>query len=330
MSLPNTTVLLPKFIPATIPQSERPPSDNRSCNSSKKMNQSSTGHPATTNRWHTTRYVRWFVIPALLILVIFDIVVLAAHYRETRQVAELANKLTVGQALPSEKTRSLTRHLLQEVPNGRPDHYFLSPVFRPLKPTALQVLQHGGDCAYKARALIVMLHELQIPASKLALHDDRGHPVHAVVQVETERGPMIVDALYGIVYDDQEGAPIPLADLEKNESVLRDALEIEISQGNDRAARYPVEKYGYQDVKTINWQKSAPWKIAHRLLSMVYASETIDNFPRPYLAEVPAFMVLVASFGAKAALLMSVVILILARRRAVRKHRPVGDAAAKS
>ena len=232
-------------------------------------------------------------------LVVLDIFAVAIWQRETQELRKLATSVTAQSNSPSEKMRAITRFIAHDVPRGLPDEYFLLPVFRPLKPTALQVTKFGGDCAYKARACIVMLHELGISASKLALYDQQGTPVHAVALVDTELGEYVVDLHFGIVLEDVTGAPIPLESLRDDSTQLAAAVSLAIAHGNDRALKYPLDRYVYSDSKTINWHKNGLTAALYQLLVWLVDADSIDNLKRPFISEEPALMVVAASCGAK-------------------------------
>jgi hypothetical protein len=184
--------------------------------------------------------------------------------------------------------------------------YFLLPIFRFMRPTALQVIREGGDCADRARAFIVILNLFDIRARKLALYDSSGQSVHAVAKVWTKRGPYYIDLLYNIAHEDANGNPLSLADL-ANESVLRASIQRAIAEGNTRAAGYPINDYNFANVHTLNWEKSAFMQAAYRLLVETLGDRRARAVPRPYLSEAPALMVLVAATGACVVILVLIV-----------------------
>ena len=214
--------------------------------------------------------------------------VLLAEHRTLRQ---LTGGAIDAAAAPSVKMRQALDFLHREVPIEYHDSYFLLPIFRPLKPTALQVVRHGGDCAWRARAMIVILGLYDVQAGKLALHDADGKPVHAVARVETERGAYIVDVLHDFIYEDDEGAPIPLAALGDRE-VVRQATQRAARNGHELAAIYPVDLYVFDDVRTINWSKNRLTLGLRAALEVVLGRERVDRLPRTRLAAEPALAVM--------------------------------------
>jgi len=271
---------------------------------------------------------RWYgagVVIALIVLVVLDIAALTVYFRDTKELAAIAERVSADATTPSEKMRKLADYVAHDVKPGRPDKYLLLPIFKPLRPTAMQVIQSGGDCSYKARAFIVLARRLGIAAHKVALHDPKGEPVHAVAVVDTERGEYVVDLLYGIIYDNADGTPIPLSDLQKDPDLLASVIAERVRQGSLREGKYPLEKYVYSDVKSYNWKQNALASACYRGLTPLVGSETLDRLPRPYFESEPALLVLVGS-GIGALLLVSPLAAMryVDHRRAVRAKAAAG------
>ncbi|MDY7092229.1 MAG: hypothetical protein SX243_04570 [Acidobacteriota bacterium] len=251
---------------------------------------------ASTNAQHRFglspyRLYRSAFLVVLVLLLGLNAVSLAVYWQDSQRLAAVAEGLVDRQAPASEKARALAG-FVSDLPTGSPDGYHLLPIFRPLRLTAAQVLDLGGECAHKGRAFIVLLHHLDVEAQKLVLRNAAGEPRHAVVVVETEQGDLVVDLLYGIVYEHEDGEPMSLGYLADH---LPGVIEQEIRWGNTLAADYPLEDYPFTDPVTINWQKNALWQSARRALGWVLSEQQVDRLGRPFLAEEPALMVLVAS-----------------------------------
>lgn len=257
------------------------------------------------------RIVLAAVAAAMVLLCGVSWAVLLAEHRTLRQLTDGAID---GAAAPSVKMRQALDFLHREVPIEYHDSYFLLPIFRPLKPTALQVVRRGGDCAWRARALIVIVGLYGVEAGKLALHDADGKSVHAVARVETERGTYIVDVLHDFIYEDDEGAPIPLAAL-VDRDVVREATQRAVRNGHELAAIYPVDRYVFDDVRTINWSKNRLTRGLRALLEVVLGRERVDRLPRTRLAAEPALAVMVV---AAVIALISGLLLVYDLRRARR------------
>lgn len=269
-----------------------------------------------------SKFRRWYwrgAIAAMILLAVLDIAALTVYIRDTRELAAIAERVTTGAITTSEKMRKLADYVSHEVRPGRPDKYLLLPLFRPLRPTAMQVIQHGGDCSYKARAFIVLARRLGIAAHKVALHDSKGEPVHAVAVVETERGEYVVDLLYGIVYDNPDGSPIPLSELQRDPDLLANVIGERVENGQLRKGQYPLEKYVYSDVKSYNWKQNAFASACYRGLTPLVGAERLDRLPRPYFESEPALLVMIGSGIATLVLLSPLAALrYVDHRRAVR------------
>lgn len=188
------------------------------------------------------------------------------------------------------------------------DSYFLLPIFRFMRPTALQVVRQGGDCADRARAFIVILNLFDIKARKLALYDADGRSVHAVAKVWTGRKPYYVDLLYNIAHKDAGGHLFSLAEL-ANERILRTSIQRAVAAGNARAASYPIEEYNFENVHTLNWEKSIFTRIIYRILVQTLGENGAKTLPRPYLSEEPALMVIALATGASILIIMAMVVI---------------------
>jgi hypothetical protein len=216
---------------------------------------------------------------------------------------QLVQKTVPAGASPSTAMRILVDYIDTEVGRDTGDAYFLVPALSFMRPTARQIIEGtGGDCAYRARAYIVMLGLLDVEASKLAVYNESGESVHAIVRVETERGPFLVDSLFGLVHEDESGGPLPANEL-ANLTVLAGSVNRASQQGNELASHYPLDQYPLNHLRTINWEKSALMRTIYRALAHTLGDEHTKQLPRPYLSEEPALMVmLLATFFAIACL----------------------------
>lgn len=189
----------------------------------------------------------------------------------------------------SEQVREVLSFFDREVGDSGVPSAFLFPILDFLRPSALEIIRHGGDCGFRARAFIVLLHGLGINSSKLALYNEAGEAVHAVVRVETERGTYVVDLLYNILHEDQFGKPISLKELSKPK-VLRASVQRSIDSGNLLAKEYSFEEYTYQDVRSIDWNRNILTRIAYPAAIYLFGIEKVRNAPRPYFFEEPGLM----------------------------------------
>ncbi len=252
----------------------------------------------------------------LVVLLTLDAAATAKYLEDGAAIEAEARALTTEAKTDVEKLEKIVDRVSFGLPPGHPDVYFLAPVFRFMKPTARQVLTHGGDCAYKARASIVMLDKLDISASKLVLHHpETKDPVHAVAQVDTDRGEYVVDLLFGVIYRDEAGDPIPLDALNADPALRDVVLDRELAKGNELVGGYPRDRYVYGYTRSINWDKNPLMAALYSVMAALSSETAVDGIERPYLVEEPALMVLSASAAAKLGWIGLIVAALLWRRR---------------
>lgn len=231
---------------------------------------------------------------------------------------------------PPEQVISQARAFIRDnVGYGRHDAHFLLPVFSFMRPTALQVIRDGGDCAYRTRAFIVILRQYGIKARKLALYDPDGYPAHAVAKVVVDGEPRYYDMLFNLAHERADGTPLSLAEL-ADDRVLRASIQRAIDQGNDQALRYPLRAYSFGDVRTLNWDRNTFTKLGYAGLRAVLGEERASTLPRPYLSEEPALMVIVLASGATGAILVVIVLIRVREPAPRRRRRPVRAAAGRA
>ena len=243
----------------------------------------------------------WGIVSLLAPLNLWAFVV---YRHESAEVARIALEHCGTSEAPSERMRALVRFVAFEVPSKNTDRYFLLPVFKGLRPTPLQIIESGGDCSYKGRALVALLQSRGIAARKLSLHRPNGAGVHAVVQVDTERGPYIADALYGFALEHADGSPMSLEELERDADLIHDVLARETARGNPKTHRYPIHKYVYSDVRSYNLEQYRLTAAVRRILVWVFGKNAIDRFPRLNLFTEPALAVMWSSAALTVTLLV--------------------------
>ncbi len=195
---------------------------------------------------------------------------------------------------PTEQVKA-TMGFFRELPVTNNDHqYFFLPVFGFLRPTARQVVEGGGDCADRSRLLITLLHIRGIVASKWALYSKDLAPQHAVVEVVTNRGKMVVDPLFGLLFPSSDGHYHGMKELKSDSRILIERIQQLQSTGVEPGAasihRYPLDRYVYQYARTINWDKNPIMRGFYDCLTWVFGDE-VDKVPRPYVVEQPALMI---------------------------------------
>jgi hypothetical protein len=265
------------------------------------------------------RFLAWAALAGGLFLVALG---LYDCRRDRKTIARMVHGRVRADAAPSEKMCDAAAYIRDEVADGRVDAYYRLPVFRALKPTALQVLRGGGDCAYRARALIVILDMFGVHAQKLALSDGEA-PVPAVAEVETERGVYVVDVLYGVIHEEENGDPIPLTRL-ADPDVLAASLARARAKGNTVVAAYD-ERYQFRDPRTFNWEKSRVTRWAYGVFVRLLGEDRATRLGRPPLFEEPALMVACAGAAAAAG---AGIYLLAANWRRRRRRRAAAAVAA--
>jgi hypothetical protein len=223
-----------------------------------------------------------------------QVVAMASYLGEQRTLESYLNRVTQASQAPSEQAKEIVLSLKDKPDEGN-DSYFLLPIFRPLRPTAAQVIENGGDCADRSRLVITLLNLRGIHATKWALYNANGESKHAVVEADVESGKMVLDPLFGIWFPKQDGGYFGIRELRQDPNILLERLKElraeKVSPGADRLELYPTNDYIYANARTINWTKTATMRdtfsILHRMLGdRAYA------LPRPGFVEEPALMVI--------------------------------------
>jgi hypothetical protein len=239
---------------------------------------------------------------------------LATKYESDR--AFLQSVVTLDEHRPaSEKVVSLVGFLKMRVRVAHSLDQSFVPGLSFLRPTARQVIEDGGDCADRARLLIVLLRAHGVEAHKVALYDTAGEPDHAVVEAQTEEGPMAVDALYSMYFPRESGGFYSIAEIARNESIVTARLA-EMRRADRAFEAYPLGRYIYdwQWPRTINWDKTWWMHASYRVLR-VAIGPSVDRMPRPYLVEEPVLMAICAVFVLQGIVLAWLMMIALTERR---------------
>ena len=227
---------------------------------------------------------------------IFDVLLLIKYENDTAVLLSFAQKYIQIDDTPDVKVIKLAEAVCSELKMKGNSGSFVSPIFRFLRPTALQVAESGGDCADKSRLLITLLHLNDIEASKVALYDDSGISRHAVVEAKLQTEEMVVDAYYGLYFPKPGGGYYSVNDIKNNEQILHNRIDTLISQGvklrRPPLEHYPYDRYTYRHPRSINWEKSYGMKILYIILSAIAGEEWTNTLERPYFVEQPALMLL--------------------------------------
>jgi hypothetical protein len=242
------------------------------------------------------------VLVVLATFALTDAALLAKYVSDAvvvRAAVDVPDHLT-----PSQKVVALVDFLETSVPKTATiDRSFL-PGFDALRPTARQVLEHGGDCADRSRLLIVLLRHEGIYATKVALHDSQGSPQHAVVSasIEDEDQSMVIDALFGMYFPKPDDGYYSVWELQRDETIVRERVR-ELGAHDAFIRGYPLEQYSYVAPKSINWSKSYAMSALYQVLHAIIG-DTVDRLPRPAILSEPVLVALVGLVSVQAALIM--------------------------
>jgi hypothetical protein len=290
---------------------------------------------ADRRHWLSLRTLRQAVLAllwvAVAVLSTIAVVSFVLWQRDLREIRSIVATRIDENASQAEIVQGAREFLKLDVGYGKCPHgcprggiepdYFLLPVFHFMRPTALQIIRGGGACAHRTRLFIVILRQYGIKARKRPLHSREGRPVHVVAEVQTEPGPLYVDLLYNIAHVRDDGTPLTLEAL-AHEDTLRASIESWIARGSEQAKLYRFDEYQFTDVRTINWNKNAPLRWTYKLLTLVMGETRAKAFPRPYLSEEPALMVIVICVGTSLVLLFSIWVVSRSGRTAMAHATP--------
>lgn len=237
-------------------------------------------------------------LPVLTLLAILSVGLVLKYNKDNDYLLLYADQFIVESDSQTEKVVKLVSAIRENVRSKRNQGAIFLPIFRFLRPTAVQVARSGsGDCADKSRLLINLLHLHGIEASKVALYDDQGIPQHAVVEVHIgEDQKMAVDALYGLYFPRTASETFySVRDITNDESILRNRITELLMSNTDNykpsLQRYPFHKYTYNQPRSINWDKSEVLKFVYKI-SRLIIGERVNSIERPYFVERPVLMIL--------------------------------------
>jgi hypothetical protein len=239
-------------------------------------------------------YRNWFFAAILTITLGLQTASTVYYVREQAFLTKYIDRVADPALSESEQVKRVVISLKND-PDVDNDDYFLLPVFRPLRPTARQVMEDGGDCADRSRLLIALLHLRGIKGSKWALYNAKGESVHAVVEANVETGKMVADPLFGLWFPKPQGGYYDIHELKKDPTILgaRVAeLRAEgIQPGVDRLQLYPLNDYVYSSARTINWNKNALSRGIYSSLHGILGDQA-GELGRPRFVEEPPLMVI--------------------------------------
>ncbi len=239
-------------------------------------------------------YRKWLFIAILVGAIGLQTASAVYYVREQTFLAKYVDRVADPSLSKSEQVKQVLLSLKSD-PDVENDSYFLLPLFRPLRPTARQVIEGGGDCADRSRLLIALLRLRGIHGSKWALYNARGESVHAVVEADVESGKMVADPLFGLWFPKPQDGFYDIHELKQDPKILATRVtELRaqgIQPGVDRLQLYPLSEYVYTNARTINWNKNAVLRGIYSVLHSTLG-ERAGELERPGFAEEPPLMVI--------------------------------------
>jgi hypothetical protein len=235
---------------------------------------------------------------ALLVALAVQSYVLVVYLRDQRFLRQFMDRTASPALPPSEQVKCIV-YSFRGKPIDPNDKFFLASVFRFLRPTPRQVAELGGCCSDRCRLIVVLLGLRGIRASKWAIYSPDLVPCHAVVELETESGQMVVDPSYGLWFPRPDGGYYGVEQLRNHPEILPRRIQELRAQDNPiglaNLASYPLDKYTFTHARTMNWDKIWVSRLLYRLLYRLMGPRVNKAF-RPAWAEQPALIILCTVF----------------------------------
>jgi hypothetical protein len=239
------------------------------------------------------RVLRTASIALLVVCVLLQATALVKYVEDQYYLHTLISQIASPSLPPSQQAEAISMYLAFKQDDSL-NSYVLLPIFRPLRPSAREVADDGGDCADRSRLMVVLLEMRNIHATKWALYTPSDQPKHAVVELRSEAGKMVIDPLYNMWFPKPNGGFYDIDDLRRDPSILRDRVLALRSVSNRRITQrinwYPLDQYIYTNARSINWDKSIVMRAAYRVLHAVFGHR-VDDMWRPEFAEQPALII---------------------------------------
>ena len=262
-------------------------------------------------------YRKWFFIAVLVGGLGLQVASAIYYLREQAFLTKYVDSVADPSLPRSEQVKRVVISLKND-PDVENNSYFLLPIFRPLRPTARQVIEDGGDCADRSRLLIALLRLRGIHSSKWALYNARGESVHAVVEADVESGKMVADPLFGLWFPKPQSGFYSIHELKLDPTILPNRVaELRaqgIQPGVDRLQLYPLSEYVYANARTINWNKNSALRGIYSVLHGVLG-ERASELGRPGFSEEPPLMVIYVTAALEFAVLLAWFLIARKKRR---------------
>jgi hypothetical protein len=161
-------------------------------------------------------------------------------------------------------------------------------LLKSLGPTPRQVLDNGGDCADKSRLLSAILRLYGVDSTLVTLFGcAQCGPTHIVVEARYDKGWMVADPVFDMVFPSDELTYYNVDDLKANPALLINRLD-QLTRARD--FHHPVRSYR-RDSETYTWARYINWDKMEwsQNLAQMLTQFNIDlsRLRRPYFLEDP-------------------------------------------
>jgi hypothetical protein len=207
----------------------------------------------------------------------------AAHQADVRYMAALTRRVDAGRALTdSERVEVYVDYAIHHLRQPRlgelhPWGVKLYYMVNPMHPGPADVVRWGADyrgpCGSYSRVVHTMLNQHRVPNRVVLLQDDRGRPIHTVLEVRVNDRWVVTDPSFGLVFHRRDGALATRADLAADPGLLQ--AEVDSLPSYD-------PRYDYSSTTLLNWQKIPVVLPAARALLVALLGETrVAGITRP-------------------------------------------------
>lgn len=188
-----------------------------------------------------------------------------------------------------------------------PDYGIRHPILRVLGPSADVIHMKGGHCGRRARLLMAILEQYDIPARKVHLINDRfaefSHShryVHAVVEARIDGKWVVADPLYNIIYRTAQG---DLASLQEIQGDRKRVFFAIIAEADTLYSPYYAELYTFDRYRKFIWNSFPGGEQLYEWLEKVIGLERARELSGPAVIEKPLLAIAVASYAVASVLL---------------------------